>query len=425
MRSAQKIALDPRLWVFVGVIIFSIGLFLFLNSGQGMLVLLVGFLIVFTALYILVAKTLWRSRKTQSHPPAAPPVNLQDESGKRGTPIPLQKSEESEQDRNMQAIQFFETTVAERDHNYAVHFITLPTRAMEGERQKFLTGELENTDRKWADLLGGLGLQNFEALPLSLLPYAIALMLQGYTAEAISDRLQRKDFDDLLPELVSFAEYASFAQVVPFEQSPLDLHSMAEILTKGSPLAIGVWLGIAAMGGTTGPVLFGAVATGIIFVFGAEAVGISLRYHILHFLRVPGNSSEEQEGESSDKKQKKIRESGGEKPTRVKRGFFTSQQMESSQLKENEAILIQHEEDIKTLDEKLDQLQEELDEACKINARLEELLEKKEPADTSRYAVNSPPVHNPKKLEKVAIPLEEQIFMAELNNPKVYAGTDD
>lgn len=189
----------------------------------------------------------------------------------------------TKQEGKMQITQLFETTVADRDQNYVVRFITLPTRAIEA--QGLLTNQ--------ADLLDALGLQDFRALPsLSLLPYAIALMLQGGAATAISDRLQGRDFDALPTELVTFAEYASFARLVPFEASLAELQSVAGIIASGSPLAIGTLIGITAAAGATGPVFIGAVAAGIILVWVADAVGRDLHYHILKVMGVPSNTPE-------------------------------------------------------------------------------------------------------------------------------------
>ena len=188
----------------------------------------------------------------------------------------------------MQITQLFETTVADRDQNYVVRFITLPTRAID-PRAIEVQGLLANP----ANLLDALGLQDFRALPsLSLLPYAIALMLQGNTATDVSDRLQGRDFDALPTELVTFAEYASFARVVPFEESPLDLQSIAGIIASGSLSAIGTLIGITAAAGATGPVLVGAVAAGIIFCYVSDAVGRGLHYHILKVMGVPSNTPE-------------------------------------------------------------------------------------------------------------------------------------
>lgn len=221
----------------------------------------------------------------------------------------------------MQITQLFETTVADRDQNYVVRFITLPTRAIEA--QDLLTNR--------ADLLGALGLRDFRELPsLSLLPYAIALMLQGNTAVAVADRLQRRDFDALPPELVTFAEYASFARVVPFEESPLGLQSVAGIIASGSPLAIGVLIGITAAAGATGPVLFGAVAAGIILCYVTDAVGRGLHYHILKVMGVPPENpsikpsdNEQKENERTEKvqkKRKKLQEDAEKRHIHVEQG---------------------------------------------------------------------------------------------------------
>lgn len=89
MKGTQKIALDPRLWVFVGIIMFSFGLFFFLNNGQGILLLMVGFLIEFTALYIWVVKTIWKSRKAEQQEQALPYMKPTEENTEISYPEPL------------------------------------------------------------------------------------------------------------------------------------------------------------------------------------------------------------------------------------------------------------------------------------------------------------------------------------------------
>ena len=183
----------------------------------------------------------------------------------------------------MQIVQFYETTIADRDKSYVLHFITLPKKSI---------GVQDITPNSMPSLQEALGLERFESLPsLSSLPYAIALILQG-PVETVFGCLQKKTFDDLPRELIDFSEYAAFARVVPFEESPLDLQSIAGVLAKAkdSPLAIGVTVGIVAAAGSTGLALLGMVAAGIIIIYTADAVGKSLHELIPKWLRVSGKN---------------------------------------------------------------------------------------------------------------------------------------
>src|SRR5260370_19669460 len=95
---------------------------------------------------------------------------------------------ESEERGEMQIVQYYETTVADRDQSYVVHFITVPKKAL--AEQKLSSNTLPALQQ-------ALGLESFEPLPsLSSLPYAIALLLQG-PVETVLGRLQKKTFDDL------------------------------------------------------------------------------------------------------------------------------------------------------------------------------------------------------------------------------------
>jgi hypothetical protein len=185
----------------------------------------------------------------------------------------------------MQLVQFYETTIADRDKEYIVHFVTLPKKTI---------GEQGFSSNTMPALREALGLERYEELPsLSSLPYAIALILQG-PVETVFGRLQKKTFDDLPRELIDFSEYAAFARVVPFEESPLDLQSVAGVLAKAkdSPLLLGATVGIMAAAGNTGLVLLGMVAAGIIIIYTADAVGKSLHELIPKWLRVSGSKSD-------------------------------------------------------------------------------------------------------------------------------------
>lgn len=71
-----------------------------------------------------------------------------------------------------------------------------------------------------------------------------------------------------------FAEYLSYADIVPFASSPLELHSLASIAATASPLGIGAAVGFAVFGSS--PLLLVGVPAGIIICGAAAGVSRAL-----------------------------------------------------------------------------------------------------------------------------------------------------
>jgi len=178
----------------------------------------------------------------------------------------------------MEISQVYETTVADRISNHAVRFLIIP--------HKDLSASIRHNDPAAMDALEDvLGLQGIRSISASDLPKTIAGMLLADSEDAAFQKLQAKAvLDHILqtapsptttaaatPELLAFAEHVAFSTLVPFEESPLGLVSLASkaaALSKNG-VALGAFIGVVAGGAT--PLLLLTVPTGIILCATAVA----------------------------------------------------------------------------------------------------------------------------------------------------------
>ena len=75
-------------------------------------------------------------------------------------------------------------------------------------------------------------------------------------------------------EMVLFVENLAFSRVVPIRTNPLDLQSLATVLTTGSGVAAGAWAGVVASGGTA--LILVTVPAGMIVGGAAAGIGSAL-----------------------------------------------------------------------------------------------------------------------------------------------------
>jgi hypothetical protein len=182
---------------------------------------------------------------------------------------------------------FYETSLHERgaDGTPGLRFITVPVRSVDPE-----------VARDPARLAARLGIRRAtggEGLPGMVeawnLPFILDQMMGRQTQPP--DRLGRR-FGVVGPERrlrrrgpSTFAQYAAYAPVIPFESSPLGAKSLADLVTAGG--GVGAALGSYATGD---PILL-VVAAGGVIVCGAargisDALRIGLRARILELMGV-------------------------------------------------------------------------------------------------------------------------------------------
>ncbi len=124
--------------------------------------------------------------------------------------------------------QIYETTIADIVSDLSAHFVTVPARSLGGSSYLF-----QGPDRP----LESLGLLRIADVPFGGVARSLAACLisdnveeflrkfhQGFEEETIHSSTR-------LPKPFVFAEYLTFARVVPFEQPPLSADSLGNILT--------------------------------------------------------------------------------------------------------------------------------------------------------------------------------------------------
>jgi hypothetical protein len=168
--------------------------------------------------------------------------------------------------------QTYESTVEDEDGR-AVHFLAVPHRSFDETHSSRLAQDGRG-------LLEEMGFSVLKRISPTEIPNAIAQMVSADTSEdanalrtelaldRITDPTAASRDDE---ELRAFAEYVAFANLVPFEESPINLVSLAgkAASTAKSPEALGAFIGVLAGGAT--PMLLVTVPTGIIVCAAASA----------------------------------------------------------------------------------------------------------------------------------------------------------
>jgi hypothetical protein len=113
------------------------------------------------------------------------------------------------------------------------------------------------------------------------LPSVLAAVLLGRDAAAAVDVPWQAN--DVEREIALFVENVAFSRLIPVQSSPLDLQSLASVLTTGSGVAIGAWAGVVASGGT--PLILITVPVGMIIGGAAAGVGRALEAGLEEKLR--------------------------------------------------------------------------------------------------------------------------------------------
>lgn len=183
----------------------------------------------------------------------------------------------------MDPVQVYETTIYNRDDGLAFSFVTVPARSLSNPMT-----EADATDVAALLELHGASERSGRALRLTpveawSLPLLIDATLGRYGNYAYERGFYFDPVESMGPRRgpSPFAQYVTFAHVVPIEASPLGGKALAELVTTGSSVgaAVGAYM--------TGDPILGLVAAGGIIVGGAasgigEALQIGLQSKILH-----------------------------------------------------------------------------------------------------------------------------------------------
>jgi hypothetical protein len=198
-------------------------------------------------------------------------------------------------------VQFYETTVADRDSGLAAGIVVIPSKSFRPEP----------LDRNLAaEVLADLGVElhvpfdEFEVLPpTSVVGVAVAGALVG---EAWLDKRELSPPQWVYEtergqRLSSFTDYVMLAEVLPFEQSPLRAASLASLMATGGLVTVGAGAGLAATGAFGGtPLVLVTVPLGIILVGAAKGVATALEQGLRsQILQLMGVSSDEERTEDT------------------------------------------------------------------------------------------------------------------------------
>src|SRR5918911_3561387 len=125
-------------------------------------------------------------------------------------------------------VQIYETTIADTTSDLAAHIVTVPARSLGGSSYLF-----EGSD--WP--LETLGLLRVADVPFGGVARSLAACLVSDDVEEFLRKFEQgfeeetKHSSTQLPKPFVFAEYLTFARVVPFEQPSLSADSLGNILT--------------------------------------------------------------------------------------------------------------------------------------------------------------------------------------------------
>src|ERR687893_1863346 len=125
-------------------------------------------------------------------------------------------------------VQIHETTIADVESDLSAHFVTVPARSLGGSSYQLQGSE---------GPLAALGLLPIADVPFGGVARSLAACLVSDDVETFVRKFQQGFEEETshssvqLPEPFMFAEYLTFARVVPFEEPSLSADSLGNILT--------------------------------------------------------------------------------------------------------------------------------------------------------------------------------------------------
>jgi hypothetical protein len=190
--------------------------------------------------------------------------------------------------------QIYESTIADIASDLSAHFVTIPARSLGGSSYVF-----EGSD--WP--LETLGLLRIADVPFGGVARSLAACLVSDDVEEFLRKFDQgfeeetKHSSTQLPRPFVFAEYLTFARVVPFEQPSLSADSLGNILTAQGRGEAGYMYHEA----TKTPLLAVAIPAGMVICGSApgmiRALESGLRQRLLELVKTL--SGEHQEGDET------------------------------------------------------------------------------------------------------------------------------
>jgi hypothetical protein len=189
--------------------------------------------------------------------------------------------------------QLFETTVVDRESGLEARFVSVPRRAFLEENllpPLHAVANNEVWDAKFDQLVVRLTDSRVTALTLNtLLAAVLTCFAQDNTKlrEQLT-KIKSQELDTGIgANYLQFAEMLTFAPLVPFEQSPISLDSVASVISKASGVGLGAYAGFVVV--VNSPLIFVTVPAGMI-IFGAahgvaDALQKGLRDRVLKLMK--------------------------------------------------------------------------------------------------------------------------------------------
>ncbi len=193
----------------------------------------------------------------------------------------------------MRISQVYETTVADGESGLSAHFVVIPSRSLGGDSYLF-GGETRP--------LESLGLRAVADIPLGGVARSLAACLVS-----LDVREFMKKFDESFREEVEqssttpvahfgFAEYLTFARVVPFEWASLEMESLGHIITASGRGKSGYF----HYEGVEAPMMVVAIPAGVMICGSTrsvtEALEAGLRERILHLVNTSSDERSPEDG---------------------------------------------------------------------------------------------------------------------------------
>jgi hypothetical protein len=190
--------------------------------------------------------------------------------------------------------QIYETTIADITSDLSAHLVTVPARSLGGSSYLY-----QGSD--WP--LETLGLLRIADVPFGGVARSLAACLVSDDVEEFLRKFDQgfeeetKHSSVRLPKPFVFAEYLTFARVIPFEQPPLSADSLGNILTAQGHGEAGYMYHEA----TETPLLAVAIPAGMVIcgsgVGMTRALESGLRQRLIEFAK--SRSGEHQAGDAS------------------------------------------------------------------------------------------------------------------------------
>jgi len=191
-------------------------------------------------------------------------------------------------------VQIYETTIADTTSDLSAHFVTVPARSLGGSSYLY-----QGSD--WP--LETLGLLRIADVPFGGVARSLAACLVSDDVEEFLRRFEQGFEEETrhssaqLPKPFVFAEYLTFARIIPFEQPSLSADSLGNILTaQGHGEAGYMYHGV-----TRTPLLAVAIPAGMVLCGSApgmiRALESGLRQRLMELVK--SRSGEYQDGDES------------------------------------------------------------------------------------------------------------------------------